>query len=87
MADLVHKNAPPKVAQGVAFPFQVSIVSWMDLLGYGGMIAAADFNPWKGHARQFALLQDRAFVVLGTWTQLETASGARTFLSAAGSHE
>ena len=35
----------------------------------------ADFQPWKGHARQFAILRDRGFVVLGAWDQLEAADG------------
>ncbi len=39
------------------------------------VVTAADFRPWKGHARQFAVLRDRSFVVLGAWGQLEAASG------------
>ena len=27
------------------FPFQIAVVCWIDLLGYGAMIAEADFNP------------------------------------------
>jgi ABC-type transporter Mla maintaining outer membrane lipid asymmetry ATPase subunit MlaF len=38
------------------------------------VITTADFHPWKGHARQFAVLRNHAFVVLGAWAQLEDAS-------------
>lgn len=44
------KNNPP-VAQGKSFPFQVSIVAWGDLLGYGGKIAEAAFNPLDERAK------------------------------------
>jgi hypothetical protein len=40
-----HRKAGPPVRKGAAFPFQISIVCWIDLLGYGAMIAEADFNP------------------------------------------
>jgi ABC-type transporter Mla maintaining outer membrane lipid asymmetry ATPase subunit MlaF len=32
---------------------------------------AADLRPWKGHARQFAVLRNHGFVALGAWEQLE----------------
>jgi len=35
---------------------------------------AADLRPWKGRARQFAILREKGFSVLGTWGQLESAS-------------
>jgi ABC-type transporter Mla maintaining outer membrane lipid asymmetry ATPase subunit MlaF len=38
------------------------------------VVAAPDFRPWKGHARQFALLKERTFSVLGHWGQVEAAS-------------
>jgi ABC-type transporter Mla maintaining outer membrane lipid asymmetry ATPase subunit MlaF len=38
------------------------------------VVTTADFHPWKGHARQFATLRNRRFVVLGAWGQLEAAS-------------
>lgn len=44
------KNNPP-VGQGRRFPFQVSIVAWGDLLGYGGKIAEAQFNPLDDRAK------------------------------------
>jgi len=43
-------NNPP-VAQGKRFPFQVSVVAWGDLLGYGGTIAEAAFNPLDERAK------------------------------------
>ena len=38
------------------------------------VVTTGDFHTWKGHARQFAVLSNHGFVVLGTWGQLETAS-------------
>ena len=38
------------------------------------VVTTADFRPWKGHARQFAVLRNRGFAVLGAWGQLEAAS-------------
>ena len=38
------------------------------------VLTAADLRPWKGRARQFAVLQNKQFVVLGDWQKLETAS-------------
>ena len=38
------------------------------------VITTADFRPWKDHARQFAILNKRSFVVLGSRVQLETAN-------------
>ncbi len=38
------------------------------------VVTAADFHPWKGHARQFAILRNRTFVVLGAWEELGAAS-------------
>ncbi len=41
------------------------------------IVTAADFRPWKGRAQQFALLEERQFHILGTWTQLEMAGDER----------
>lgn len=41
----------PSVAKGQRFPFKVSIVAWGDLLGYGGKIAEAQFNPLDARAK------------------------------------
>jgi ABC-type transporter Mla maintaining outer membrane lipid asymmetry ATPase subunit MlaF len=38
------------------------------------IVTSADFQPWKGHARQFALLRNRGFAVVGGWSQLAAAS-------------
>jgi ABC-type transporter Mla maintaining outer membrane lipid asymmetry ATPase subunit MlaF len=38
------------------------------------VVTTSDFGPWKGHARQFAVLRSHGFVVLGTWEQMEAAS-------------
>jgi ABC-type transporter Mla maintaining outer membrane lipid asymmetry ATPase subunit MlaF len=39
------------------------------------VVTAADLRPWKDRARQFAVLKDRKFAVLGAWSLLESASG------------
>jgi ABC-type transporter Mla maintaining outer membrane lipid asymmetry ATPase subunit MlaF len=39
------------------------------------VVTAADLRPWKDRARQFAVLKDRKFAVLGAWSDLESASG------------
>ncbi len=38
------------------------------------VVTTADLRPWKGRARQFAVLRDRRLVVLGAWPKLEAAS-------------
>jgi ABC-type transporter Mla maintaining outer membrane lipid asymmetry ATPase subunit MlaF len=38
------------------------------------VVTAAAFHPWKGHARQFALLRDHGFQVVGDWGQLAASS-------------
>jgi ABC-type transporter Mla maintaining outer membrane lipid asymmetry ATPase subunit MlaF len=42
------------------------------------VVTTADLRPWKGHARQFAVLNSQKFSVLGEWSQLE--SGADPFV-------
>ncbi len=37
------------------------------------VVTTADLRPWKGHARQFAVLKQQRLVLLGTWEQLEAA--------------
>jgi putative ABC transport system ATP-binding protein len=39
------------------------------------VVSTADLRPWKGNARQFAMLKNRRLRVLGAWDQLERASG------------
>jgi hypothetical protein len=50
----------PVVAKGMQFPFQIAIACWIDLLGYGHMIADAGFNPLHPEAKQ-ALARLRKF--------------------------
>jgi len=38
------------------------------------VVTAADFRPFRGHAKQFAVLRDKQFTVLGTWERLEAAN-------------
>jgi ABC-type transporter Mla maintaining outer membrane lipid asymmetry ATPase subunit MlaF len=38
------------------------------------VVTTADLRPWKGHARQFAILKNKRLSVLGTWEQLRAAS-------------
>jgi len=38
------------------------------------VVTASDLRPWKDRARQFAILRERRFVVLGNWRQVEAAS-------------
>jgi phospholipid/cholesterol/gamma-HCH transport system ATP-binding protein len=38
------------------------------------VVTAADLRPWEGRARQFAVLKQKRFAVLGSWQQLEAAS-------------
>jgi len=45
MAKPPQKRISPLVRKSISFPFQVSVACWIDLLGYGRMIAEADFNP------------------------------------------
>ena len=60
---------------------------WLEFLGrlstgdklMGGrpltlVMTSADLRPWKGQARQFAVLQKHRLSVLGTWERLEAAS-------------
>src|SRR5208337_301000 len=56
----LNPKAGPLVAKGVVFPFPVCAVCWFDLLGYGTMIADADFNPRNSRASE-ALARLRRF--------------------------
>ena len=42
--------APRKVGKSIQFPFLVSASCWIDLLGYGGQISSANFNPLDSRA-------------------------------------
>jgi len=45
----------PLVRKNASFPFEIAIVCWIDLLGYGAMIAEAGFNPL--HPKAAAAMQ------------------------------
>lgn len=60
MAKPPQNRATPPVRKGLSFPFQVSVACWIDLLGYGGMMANADFNPLHPKAKE-ALSRLRRF--------------------------
>ncbi|MDM9645558.1 hypothetical protein [Rhizobium sp. S163] len=53
-------NSQPTVSKNAIFPFQVSVACWIDLLGYGSMIAEAGFSPLRPKAAQ-ALKRLRRF--------------------------
>jgi len=38
------------------------------------VVTAADLRPWKDRARQFAVLKNKRFSILGSWSQIETGS-------------
>jgi ABC-type transporter Mla maintaining outer membrane lipid asymmetry ATPase subunit MlaF len=40
------------------------------------VMTAEDFRVWRGEARQFALLEDQRFTVLGGWAQVEQSRDA-----------
>lgn len=46
----LNKNFP-QVRKGRAFPFQITVACWVDLLGYGSMIADAEYNPLREEAK------------------------------------
>jgi hypothetical protein len=56
------RKPQPPIASGRArnLPFQVAAVCWVDLLGYGGMIGAAGFNPIAPEAKA-AITRLRSF--------------------------
>lgn len=55
-----RKAFPISSARAGGLPFQVAAVCWVDLLGYGGMIAEAEFNPIHPKARA-SITRLRAF--------------------------
>lgn len=48
----INPITAPKVGKGTRFPFQVSIASWSDLLGYGAKMAESGFNPLDEGSRE-----------------------------------
>jgi len=47
---------------------------WMNGRPVTLVVTANDLRRWRGRARQFAVLKDKRFVVLGGWEQVEAAS-------------
>jgi hypothetical protein len=41
----IARKREPLVGKSTILPFPIAVVCWIDLLGYGAMIAEADFNP------------------------------------------
>jgi phospholipid/cholesterol/gamma-HCH transport system ATP-binding protein len=66
--------APPHIRWWVAFLDQLS--NGHKLL-HGRpvtlVVTTADFRPWKGHGRTFAVLRNRGFAVLGGWDEMKVA--------------
>ena len=47
---------------------------WMNGRPMTLIVATNDLQLWRGGARQFAILKDKRFIVLGNWEQVEKAS-------------
>jgi ABC-type transporter Mla maintaining outer membrane lipid asymmetry ATPase subunit MlaF len=47
---------------------------WMKGTKLTLVATASDLRPWKGRARQFAIMREKRLSVLGNWEQLEAAS-------------
>jgi ABC-type transporter Mla maintaining outer membrane lipid asymmetry ATPase subunit MlaF len=47
---------------------------WMDGRPVTLIATADDLLPWRGCARQFAVLSDRRFAVIGSWDRVEAAA-------------
>jgi len=72
MADNKQTKRAPVVRKSMSFPFQTSVACWIDLLGYGSMIANANFNPLHPNSK-LALKRLRAF------HEIVARHSARTF--------
>ena len=46
---------------------------WMQNRPVTLVVTADDLRPWRRHARQFAVLKNKRFTVLGAWDQVESA--------------
>lgn len=42
---MANATSGPLVRKSATFPFPIAVACWIDLLGYGAMIAEANFNP------------------------------------------
>jgi hypothetical protein len=47
---------------------------WMEKRPITLVVTTNDLRLWRGGSRQFALLKDKRFIVLGNWEQVEAAS-------------
>jgi len=47
---------------------------WMNGRPMTLVVTTNDLRLWRGYARQFAILKDKRFVVLGDWARVETAN-------------
>lgn len=54
VASNLRRNRTPVIRKGgsSSLPFKVAIVGWIDLLGYGNMIADVDYNPIADQAKR-----------------------------------
>ena len=59
--------------------------NWMNGRATTLIVTADDLRPWRKRARQFAVLKEKRFVVLGSWEQVEAATDeqVRELLAAA----
>jgi ABC-type transporter Mla maintaining outer membrane lipid asymmetry ATPase subunit MlaF len=46
---------------------------WMSNRPTTLVVTADDLPPWRNRARQFAMLKDKSFIILGSWEQVEAA--------------
>jgi hypothetical protein len=49
---ITKRRRHPLVGKSTILPFPIAVVCWMDLLGYGAMIADSEFNPLHPKAAQ-----------------------------------
>jgi ABC-type transporter Mla maintaining outer membrane lipid asymmetry ATPase subunit MlaF len=52
--------------------------SWLNGEPVTLVVTAADLRPWKGRARQYAVLREKRFTVMGDWSQIGAASDELT---------
>jgi len=38
------------------------------------VVTADDLRPWQSRAKQFAVISDKRFSILGSWAQVEAAT-------------
>jgi ABC-type transporter Mla maintaining outer membrane lipid asymmetry ATPase subunit MlaF len=47
---------------------------WMDGRPMTLIVTADDLRPWQPRAKQFALISDKRFSILGSWAKVEAAT-------------